>query len=254
VGTVAPTDEKQVLADELGQARALIEKGKYTRALDRLTSAREVAQEQGDREALDEVRGLARAVWRRAPRGSDTSERADGLVLAIGQGLTVLAGAGLTLPPNLRSTPLPAGSSRGSSGEQVLEARRLVARSRYAQALDLLERTQPAAAVQGDTETLNEIGTVAQLISIQTTGPVRRRAMRLHRQMAVVEAHEQALGVWQLVVVVAWLVVSGVVGATAQTSDWFPRSFWVFLSLTFFAGVAYCVYCLGVLTFSAWRR
>ena len=155
-------------------------------------------------------------------------------------------------PSNEKQTLGGAGSSRvGSARAQVLEARRLVARSGYEEALDLLEQAQLAATAQGDTTTLNEIGTVARLISIQTTGHVRRRAVRFHRQLAVVAAHEQGLGAWQLVVVLAWLVASGVVGATEWASDGLSQLL-VILSVLFFAWVAYCVYLLGVLIFWAW--
>lgn len=88
-------------------------------------------------------------------------------------------------PSNEKQTLGGAGSSRvGSARAQVLEARRLVARSGYEEALDLLEQAQRAATAEADTSTLGEIGTVAQLISIQTTGPVRRRAVRLHHRQS----------------------------------------------------------------------
>ena len=74
MGMVAPSNEKRVLADELAQARALIEDGEQEAALDRLATASEIAREQGDAAALRAIRGLSWTVWRKAP---STPERAD---------------------------------------------------------------------------------------------------------------------------------------------------------------------------------
>ena len=68
MSTVAPSNEKQTLQDELAQARALVEDGEYEAALDHLTTARELAQEQGDAEALREARGLGPDGVAGAPR------------------------------------------------------------------------------------------------------------------------------------------------------------------------------------------
>ncbi len=82
MGAVA-TDEQRALAWEVVEAWALIEAGGYDEALDLLESAQEQAQARGDGEALGEVGRLARAVWRRARRGSAATERANRLALAI---------------------------------------------------------------------------------------------------------------------------------------------------------------------------
>jgi hypothetical protein len=83
VGVVAPVDEEQALADESGQARALIEGGEFDAALDLLEGAWEQARLRGDGETLGEIGSLARAVWRRAPPGSGAEERAHRLASAI---------------------------------------------------------------------------------------------------------------------------------------------------------------------------
>ena len=83
MGTIAPADEKQVLVEELAEARALIVAGDYEAALERLASVRESARALVDAEVLGEMRVLARAVWLRAPRGSDATERADGIVRVV---------------------------------------------------------------------------------------------------------------------------------------------------------------------------
>ena len=78
MGTVAPSNEKQALADEIGQARALVERGEHEAALDGLEAAREIAQAQHDVDGLDEVRMLAQRVSDRAVRKNDR-DRADDL-------------------------------------------------------------------------------------------------------------------------------------------------------------------------------
>jgi hypothetical protein len=69
--------------EELAEARDLIRVGDYERALDDLIQATDESLAQGDAVALGEARRLAQQVWRQAPAGSETGERADRLVLAI---------------------------------------------------------------------------------------------------------------------------------------------------------------------------
>lgn len=66
MGAVAPTGEKQALADELDGARALIEAGEYGAALDRLDAVREGASEQRD------VKAVARACRPRLDCGASS--------------------------------------------------------------------------------------------------------------------------------------------------------------------------------------
>ena len=77
MATVAPSGQKQELAEELAEARTLIEQAEYEAALDLLESAQEQAHVRGDGEVLGEVGRLAHAVGRRAQRGSAATERPD---------------------------------------------------------------------------------------------------------------------------------------------------------------------------------
>jgi hypothetical protein len=83
VGTVAPTDEKRVLADELGQARVLIDQREFVAALDRLERVRDAASAQRDTGSLNDVRELARTVGRRVPPGTAVAGHADALALSV---------------------------------------------------------------------------------------------------------------------------------------------------------------------------
>ena len=158
MSAVAPSNEKQTVERELAEARALIDEGEYEAALDQLATVREVALAQEDAEALEEVRGLARTVWRHAPRGSAATERADSLWRqAIWQ------------QPLTRSAP-----------------------------------------------------------------PQARRS---------------GLGTWSVLVLVAWLVVSVVAGATAQTSWLFSRGELIFFALLGFGVMAVGVWLLGLLVY-----
>ena len=89
MSTGAPSNEKHALADELAQARALIEDGEYEAALDRLVSAWQCARAQHDADAVEEVRMLAQDVAGRALGRSDR-QRADGIALALGRDPGVL--------------------------------------------------------------------------------------------------------------------------------------------------------------------
>jgi hypothetical protein len=89
VGTLA-TDDKQALAEELAEAQALIEAGEYERALDTLDRARSLAMGQREVEGLNYVRAFAVRVRRCAPRGSDSGERADGLLHDTGSDMNLL--------------------------------------------------------------------------------------------------------------------------------------------------------------------
>lgn len=80
-----PTDTKQALAETMGQARALIEAADYETATDRLEAASALARPAGAVPELVEIRSLAHTVWLRTPRGSDTTDRANRLFLAIGR-------------------------------------------------------------------------------------------------------------------------------------------------------------------------
>ncbi len=89
------TDEKQALAEELVEARALVGAGEYEAAMDRLEEARDQAQWVNAVPSLVEIRRLAHAVWLEAPRGSDITDRADRLVLSITRHETVSAPSGM---------------------------------------------------------------------------------------------------------------------------------------------------------------
>jgi predicted negative regulator of RcsB-dependent stress response len=91
LSTIAPSDRKHALTDGLAEARVLIADGEYEAALDRLTAVREIARAQGDAQALTEIRRLARAVWRRAPRASAGTERADELMRGVMDDLALQA-------------------------------------------------------------------------------------------------------------------------------------------------------------------
>ncbi len=95
MGTIVPTDEKQARADGLAEARALIEAGDYEAAIDCLEEARKRALTADAVPSLVEIRRLAHAVWLQAPRGSDTTDRADRLVLSIVRRQAVPASRGM---------------------------------------------------------------------------------------------------------------------------------------------------------------
>ena len=83
MGAVAPVGEKQALEAELTDVRGLIADGEYEAAVGWLEEASDQARSVAAVESLVEIRRLAHAVWLKAPRGSDTTDRADRLVLSI---------------------------------------------------------------------------------------------------------------------------------------------------------------------------
>ena len=81
MSTVASTKQEQALADELAEARALVEQGHDEGALDALARARERASHLRDVRALDEVLVAARTVGGRAQHGTLLALRADALAV-----------------------------------------------------------------------------------------------------------------------------------------------------------------------------
>ncbi len=90
MATVAPTDEKQALAGELAEARALIERRESEAALETLARARRIAKARRDARSLREIRELGRALRPQVPRASESWRHADDLVVDVGQDLGLL--------------------------------------------------------------------------------------------------------------------------------------------------------------------
>ncbi len=91
MGTVV-ADEKQVLADELSAARALVERSRYEESLDLVAEVTEGAEALGDVEALHGAEALARGVWLQSPPASDATHRSGRLLLKLREDLIGLEG------------------------------------------------------------------------------------------------------------------------------------------------------------------
>jgi hypothetical protein len=83
MGTVAPTEDKQALADELRRARTLIGQGDGEAALDALVRARDRASHLRDVRALGEILDTARTVGSHGPHGTAVADRADALAVRV---------------------------------------------------------------------------------------------------------------------------------------------------------------------------
>ena len=227
MGAVAPIDEKQALAEELAEARALIERGEYERALDALTVASEAARARDDAAGLAEVARLAERVAERA-LGRSERERADALRLGLADEVDAAAASVSGLRRSFRRWSL------------IVVLVWLVAAVLLAA---LVEATS-------NPDGFISPGVLAVLLVMSLTGIAFAVwlvgvliVFRGHHVSVVSLVRRGWVGRWSVLVVTAWLVLSVV---SARQDFAASRVGWTLIYLGLFGVVALVVWLLGV--------
>ena len=228
MSTVASSNENQTLADELAEARALIEAGEYESALDALAGIWEAAQAQDDANGLNEVRLLAERVSNRALRGSDR-ERADALRHRVPAGVDAAAASASRLRQAFRRWTL------------IVVTVWLVASVFVAAMVEATSK--PDAFISP--------GFLAVLLVICLTG-IALSVWLVGVLIVLLDHHVPVgtlvrrgwLGRWSVLVVAVWLVLSVV---SARQDFAASRAGWTFINLGLYGSLALVVWLLGVL-------
>jgi hypothetical protein len=148
---------------------------------------------------------------------------------------------------------------------ELAEARALLAGGEFEKALVRLAGARERAREEGNAEALREISELARGLWWRAPrgSEVAERADRLsqaakqdlgsQRQASTRPSHPPPatsshwLRNWSLVVVIAWLIVSLMVGTAATETEYFSRSFLIVLALLAGGGIAAAVWVVGTL-------